>query len=109
MTSFILDCEIVAFDREKNKLLSFQVTQYRIAKALLMFKYGCSLQIFSCFLFFFFFCLQKLSTRAHKNVNIDDIKVGVCIFGFDMLYLNGQLLIQENLNTRREVRHQFKS
>ncbi|CAA7024606.1 unnamed protein product [Microthlaspi erraticum] len=68
VTSYILDCEIVAFDREKKKLLPF----------------------------------QKLSTRAHKNVNINDIKVGVCIFGFDMLYLNGQLLIQENLNTRRE-------
>ncbi|CAA7057484.1 unnamed protein product [Microthlaspi erraticum] len=66
--SFILDCEVVAFYREKNKLLP----------------------------------LQTLSTRAHKNVNVSNIKVDVCIFAFDVLYLNGQLLIQENLNIRRE-------
>ncbi|KAL9305404.1 DNA ligase 1 [Arabidopsis thaliana] len=66
--SFILDCEVVAFDREKKKILPFQI----------------------------------LSTRARKNVNVNDIKVGVCIFAFDMLYLNGQQLIQENLKIRRE-------
>ncbi|CAH2038601.1 unnamed protein product [Thlaspi arvense] len=66
--SFILDCEVVAFDREKKKILPFQI----------------------------------LSTRARKNVNVNDIKVGVCIFAFDILYLNGQQLIQENLNIRRE-------
>ncbi|KAL0794778.1 hypothetical protein Bca101_066155 [Brassica carinata] len=66
--SFILDCEVVAFDREKKKILPFQI----------------------------------LSTRARKNVNVNDIKVGVCIFAFDMLYLNGQQLIQDNLNIRRE-------
>ena len=69
MKSFILDCEVVAFDREKKKILPFQI----------------------------------LSTRARKNVNVNDIKVGVCIFAFDMLYLNGQQLIQENLDIRREV------
>ncbi|CAL9218209.1 unnamed protein product [Arabidopsis halleri] len=66
--SFILDCEVVAFNREEKKILP----------------------------------LQTLSTRAHKNVNVSDIKVGVCVFAFDILYLNGQLLIQENLNIRRE-------
>jgi len=54
-------------------------------------------------LFFFLFFFQILSTRARKNVNVNDIKVGVCIFAFDMLYLNGQQLIQENLKIRREV------
>jgi DNA ligase-1 len=53
-------------------------------------------------LFFFLFFFQILSTRARKNVNVNDIKVGVCIFAFDMLYLNGQQLIQENLKIRRE-------
>lgn len=59
---------------------------------------ACWLGVYSAF-----FLFQILSTRARKNVNVNDIKVGVCIFAFDMLYLNGQQLIQENLNIRREV------
>ncbi|KAF5727475.1 DNA ligase 1-like [Tripterygium wilfordii] len=66
--SFILDCELVAYDREKQKILPFQI----------------------------------LSTRARKNVNLSDIKVEVCIFAFDMLYLDGKPLIQEQLKVRRE-------
>jgi len=44
-----------------------------------------------------------LSTRARKNVALSDIKVDVCVFAFDLLYLNGQALLQENLKIRREV------
>lgn len=33
---------------------------------------------------------------------LSDIKVDVCIFAFDILYLNGQPLMQEQLNVRRE-------
>ncbi|GAV73451.1 DNA_ligase_A_M domain-containing protein/DNA_ligase_A_N domain-containing protein/DNA_ligase_A_C domain-containing protein [Cephalotus follicularis] len=66
--SFVLDCELVAYDREKQKILPFQI----------------------------------LSTRARKNVAISDIKVDVCIFAFDILYLNGQPLLQEELKVRRE-------
>ncbi|KAG9146449.1 hypothetical protein Leryth_011740 [Lithospermum erythrorhizon] len=68
VTSFVLDCELVAFDREKQKILPFQV----------------------------------LSTRARKNVVMSEIKVEVCIFAFDLLYLNGQSLLQDQLNIRRE-------
>lgn len=46
---------------------------------------------------------QILSTRARKNVVMNDIKVNVCIYAFDILYLNGQPLLQEQLNVRREV------
>ncbi|XP_048444709.1 DNA ligase 1-like isoform X2 [Pyrus x bretschneideri] len=69
VTSFVLDCEIVAYDCEKQKILPFQV----------------------------------LSTRPRKNVSVSDIKVEVCIFSFDMLYINGRPLIQEQLKVRREV------
>lgn len=47
--------------------------------------------------------LQVLSTRARKGVVISDIKVTVCTFGFDILYLNGRPLLQEQLKVRREV------
>ncbi|KAL8055963.1 hypothetical protein ABFX02_04G089300 [Erythranthe guttata] len=73
VTSFVLDCELVAYDREKQKILPFQV----------------------------------LSTRARKNVAVDEIKVNVCIFAFDILYVNGQQLLQEQLCDRRE--HLYKS
>lgn len=66
--SFVLDCEIVAYDREKQKILPFQI----------------------------------LSTRARKGVTINDIKVSVCTFGFDILYINGKPLLQEQLKIRRE-------
>ncbi|KAJ7947881.1 DNA ligase [Quillaja saponaria] len=66
--SFVLDCELVAYNREKQNILPFQI----------------------------------LSTRARKNVVLSDIKVDVCIFAFDLLYLNGQPLLQEQLKVRRE-------
>ncbi|XP_077253185.1 DNA ligase 1 [Tasmannia lanceolata] len=68
VSSFVLDCEVVAFNREKQKILPFQI----------------------------------LSTRARKGVTLSDIKVEVCIFAFDILYLNGQPLLREQLKVRRE-------
>lgn len=66
--SFVLDCEIVAYDRDKKKILPFQI----------------------------------LSTRARKGVILSDIKVSVCTYAFDILYINGQPLLQEQLKLRRE-------
>ncbi|KAJ0623557.1 putative DNA ligase (ATP) [Helianthus annuus] len=43
-----------------------------------------------------------LSMRARKNVVMSDIKVDVCIYAFDLLYLNGKQLLHEQLITRRE-------
>ncbi|KAI5054917.1 hypothetical protein GOP47_0030062 [Adiantum capillus-veneris] len=66
--SFVLDCEIVAYDREADHILPFQV----------------------------------LSTRARKAVTLSNIKVQVCVYAFDLLYLNGKELLQEPLKVRRE-------
>ncbi|KAH7664696.1 DNA ligase ATP-dependent protein [Dioscorea alata] len=71
--SFVLDCEIVAYDREKMKILPFQV----------------------------------LSTRARKGVILSDIKVAVCTYAFDILYMDGQPLLKEQLKVRRE--HLYRS
>ncbi|KAK7334790.1 hypothetical protein VNO80_26555 [Phaseolus coccineus] len=68
VSSFILDCEIIAYDCTTRKLLSF----------------------------------RTLTTRACKKVKTEDIKVNVCVFGFDLLYLNDQELLQENLRVWRE-------
>ncbi|CAJ0748097.1 5388_t:CDS:10, partial [Entrophospora sp. SA101] len=67
--SFILDCEVVAWDLEKDCLLPFQV----------------------------------LSTRKRKDVKGSDIKVKVCLFAFDLLYLNGESLLKKPLIERREL------
>uniref|UniRef100_A0A6B2KYI7 DNA ligase 1 n=1 Tax=Arcella intermedia TaxID=1963864 RepID=A0A6B2KYI7_9EUKA len=71
--SFILDCEAVAFNRETNQILPFQI----------------------------------LSTRSKKSVKIADIKVSVCLFAFDLVYLNGENLIKQPFMTRRNKLYTF--
>ncbi|GAA6024482.1 hypothetical protein JCM11491_004831 [Sporobolomyces phaffii] len=46
---------------------------------------------------------QKLSTRKRKDVKVEDIKVKVHLFAFDLLYLNGEPLLDKNLARRREL------
>ncbi|KAJ3050910.1 tRNA ligase [Rhizophlyctis rosea] len=48
---------------------------------------------------------QVLSTRKRKDVQTADIQVQVCIFGFDLIYLNGEALTKEPLIKRRELLH----
>ncbi|ORY47727.1 ATP-dependent DNA ligase [Rhizoclosmatium globosum] len=68
VTSFVLDCEAVAWDIKKKCILPFQV----------------------------------LSTRKRKDVAIEDIQVSVCLYAFDILYLNGKPLITDTLRARRQ-------
>ncbi|CAG8775341.1 15649_t:CDS:2, partial [Dentiscutata heterogama] len=44
---------------------------------------------------------QILSTRKRKDVKESDIKVCVCLYAFDLLYLNGESLLQRSLAERR--------
>lgn len=67
--SLILDCEAVAWDKEQNKILPFQV----------------------------------LSTRKRKDVNVNEIKVRVCLFAFDILSYNENRLINKSLRERRQI------
>lgn len=68
-TSFIIDCEAVAWDPTSQKILPF----------------------------------QTLATMARKNVKLEDVKVQVCLYAFDLLYLNGESLLRQPLRKRREL------
>ena len=69
---------------------------------------------------------QVLSTRKRKDADVDSIKVQVraahsnlpslpppfrtfssqvCVFAFDMIFLNGKSLLQEPLSVRRDALH----
>ncbi|OJJ85596.1 putative DNA ligase I [Aspergillus glaucus CBS 516.65] len=69
VSSFILEGEVVAVNRETGELLSFQV----------------------------------LTNRSKKNVEIGDIKINVCLFAFDLMYLNGEPLLDRPFRERREL------
>ncbi|KAH9952608.1 ATP-dependent DNA ligase [Russula dissimulans] len=49
---------------------------------------------------------QELSKRKRKDVKVEDIQVRVCLFAFDILYLNGESLLHRNLTERRELLRQ---
>jgi ATP dependent DNA ligase domain len=41
---------------------------------------------------------QELSNRARKDVKLHEIKVPVCVYAFDLMYLNGQVsALQPNI------------
>ncbi|KAL2039509.1 hypothetical protein N7G274_007781 [Stereocaulon virgatum] len=46
---------------------------------------------------------QTLTNRAKKDVAINSIKVDVCLFSFDLMYLNGEELLDRPFRERREL------
>jgi DNA ligase-1 len=48
---------------------------------------------------------QQLMTRKKKDVKVEDVKVKVCVFAFDLLFLNGESLVEKSLRERRELLH----
>lgn len=71
-TSFVLDCETVAWDVEKKHVLPF----------------------------------QQLMTRKKKDVKVEDVKVKVCVFAFDLLFLNGDALVNKSFRERRDLMYE---
>ncbi|RSL79195.1 hypothetical protein BHE90_002031 [Fusarium euwallaceae] len=46
---------------------------------------------------------QTLTNRARKDVVIGSITIDVCLFSFDLMYLNGQPLLDRPFRERREL------
>lgn len=67
VSSFILEGEVVAVDRETGQLRTF----------------------------------QTLTNRARKDVEIGSIKVDVCLYAFDLMYINGEELLSRPFRERR--------
>ena len=69
VSSFILEGEVVAIDRESGDLRAF----------------------------------QTLTNRARKDVNLGAVKIDVCLFSFDLMYLNRESLLDRPFRERREL------
>jgi len=48
---------------------------------------------------------QVLTTRKKKDCAEAEIKVQVCIYAFDLLYLNGEALVRKSFRERRKLLH----
>ena len=46
---------------------------------------------------------QTLANRARKDVAVTSINIDVCLFAFDLMYLNGQELLDRSFRERREL------
>lgn len=46
---------------------------------------------------------QTLANRARKDVAIGSVKVSVCLFAFDLMFLNGEPLLDRPFRERREL------
>ncbi|KAF2018474.1 DNA ligase-like protein I [Aaosphaeria arxii CBS 175.79] len=69
VSSFILEGEVVAIDRDSGELKTF----------------------------------QTLANRARKDVVIGSVTIDVCLFAFDLMYLNGEELLDRPFRERRSL------
>ena len=46
---------------------------------------------------------QTLTNRARKDVDVGTITVNVCLFSFDLMYLNGESLLDRSFRERRSL------
>uniref|UniRef100_A0A8H7Y748 DNA ligase n=1 Tax=Psilocybe cubensis TaxID=181762 RepID=A0A8H7Y748_PSICU len=46
---------------------------------------------------------QELAGRARKDVQLKDVRIAVCIFSFDLMFLNGKSLLGHSFRERRKI------
>ncbi|KAF8497652.1 ATP-dependent DNA ligase [Gautieria morchelliformis] len=46
---------------------------------------------------------QELSQRARKDVRLEDVTVAVCLFVYDLMYLDGKILLEMPFRRRRSL------
>ncbi|KAL8944637.1 MAG: hypothetical protein Q9216_000334 [Gyalolechia sp. 2 TL-2023] len=46
---------------------------------------------------------QQLMTRKRKDVKVEDVKIKVCVFAFDILFYNDEAVVARSLRERREL------
>ncbi|KAL6310348.1 ATP-dependent DNA ligase [Sparassis latifolia] len=46
---------------------------------------------------------QDLANRARKDVKLDDVKISVCVYAFDIMYLDEQILLERSFRERRAL------
>lgn len=73
LESFVLDTEVVAFNRETKQFVPFQI----------------------------------LSTRKKTEESTESAKVQVIVQAFDLMYLNGESLLDKTLGERRDLLHKY--
>ncbi|KAL8973068.1 MAG: hypothetical protein Q9183_000191 [Haloplaca sp. 2 TL-2023] len=49
---------------------------------------------------------QQLMTRKRKDVKVEDVKVKVCVFAFDILFYNDEAVVERTLRERRRLMHE---
>jgi DNA ligase-1 len=108
-----LDCEAVAYDTAEDKILPFQILSTRAKKSVEL------SQVRVKYVTFFFTCeFNFLTSLRETKLSGADYFCGkgflpqtnfffrVCLFVFDLVYLNGESLIKESLVTRRAKLHE---
>ena len=46
-----------------------------------------------------------MTHRAKKNVSSDDLKIKLCVYAFDLLFFNGEAIINKDFIFRRKMLH----
>ena len=50
---------------------------------------------------------QELSNRARKDVKLEDVKVAVCVYAFDIMYLDGEVRFRTTSIASQLTRRRF--